>query len=106
MKTYELLYSNLHTLINLTLDVNRETSLMRPTVQSRFTMDVGCIPELISGTVTRKIHALSGNPIPVFQLVICVCDVILIENIRTQDERNLHSELQQSLTKRHACVEI
>jgi hypothetical protein len=106
MKTRELLYANQHTLINLTLDVRRETSLMCPTALSRFTLDVGCIAELISGPVTRKIHALSGNPIPVLQLVICVCDVILIENIRTKDERKLHSELQQSLIKRHTCVEI
>jgi len=79
---------------------------MLPTALSRFTLDVGCIAELISGPVTRKIHALSGNQIPVFQLVICVYDVILIENTRTKDERNLRSELQQSLIKRHAHVEI
>ena len=33
-------------------------------------------------------------------------DVILIENIRTKEERNLHSKLQQILIKHHACVEI
>jgi len=100
MTTCELLYANLHTSINLTLDIRRETSLILLTALSRFTLDV------ISGPVTRRIHALTGNPVPVFQLVICVCDVISVENIRTRDERNLHSELQQSLIKRHACVEI
>ena len=106
METCDLLYANLHTLINLTPHVRRETSLMRPTAVSRFTLAVCCIPELIAGPVTRKIHAVSGNPIPNFQLVIRVCDVILNENIPTKEERNLHSGLQQSLIKCHACVEI
>jgi hypothetical protein len=106
MKKCELLYANLHTLINLTQNVKRETSLMHPTAFSRFTLDVSYIPELISGPVTRKMYALSGNPVPVFQLVICVCGVILIVKILTKDDRNLHSELQQSLIKRHASVEI
>jgi hypothetical protein len=100
MKACELLNANMHTSINLTLDVRRETSLMRLTALSPFTLDV------ISGPVTRKIYALTGNPVPVFQHVICVYDVISIENIRTRDERNLHRELQQSLIKRYACVEI